>query len=112
MLACVYLAVVIFAVILLPAYVIAAVLLWITNPSILTFITCIVALAAFWLMIFIGLRDMKMLRLPALFAWLTPIAILFYTYIFFVSVMDHVRGGTNWSGRKMDAAELKSLKQA
>jgi chlorobactene glucosyltransferase len=107
-----YLITVTFAVMLLPLYVFAALALWITHPSTLTLIAAVISLAALWLMIAVGVRDLKMLRLPSWLAWLTPISIAFYTCIFISAMLDHARGHAQWAGRKMAAAELKSLKEA
>jgi cellulose synthase/poly-beta-1,6-N-acetylglucosamine synthase-like glycosyltransferase len=99
------------AVIFLPLYVLAATWLWISQPSLLTFATCIASLAALWTMLAVGTRDAQLLRLPPAYAFLIPPAVAFFLLVFLSSVLDHARGGNSWSGRKMAAEDLGTLKK-
>jgi len=98
----------IFAV-LVPAYLLFSVWLWITRPSLWTFAALACGAVAWGAMLGVQTRTNRWLRLPDWLAWLAPAAAAFFGLAFLGSMRDYYRGGNDWSGRKYRGKDVQKL---
>lgn len=92
-------------IILVPVYVALGTFLWITQPSPLTFVICLLSYLAMACMLSAANRSAKLLGFHRYAGWLMPFGMAFYMCIFVASIIEHYRGGNTWAGRRVQTKD-------
>jgi cellulose synthase/poly-beta-1,6-N-acetylglucosamine synthase-like glycosyltransferase len=95
---------------MVPFYAMMGTVLWITLPSLMTFLLCVFGLLGWMAQHAVGVQTARFVGMRPRVAWLLPAGLFFYLTVFIGSMIDHYRGGNQWAGRRV--ANVQTLAQA
>lgn len=95
----------------MPLYPLVGLGWWILHPGYYSFSLLVLGVGAWACMLWAARRAGNLLKFPAYLAWLTPLAAAFFLLIFGASILEHHRGGNQWSGRRYRKEHVSALNE-
>jgi glycosyltransferase involved in cell wall biosynthesis len=88
-----------------PVYAALGIMLWIVDPTLVTFGLCAAGILSLLAEIAVGKQTARYVGMRERVGYLLPAGMGFYLAVFIGSVIDHYRGGNTWAGRRVAKAE-------